>query len=305
MAPIFGARDYRRVDDREEWQVAWCAECEYGRLQGQFTPERVASFYPTEYYTHGTDLTQKIQVSFLDRLRAHLAWRFDSGAPLRPSEIELSCSRTSTLCDLGCGSGEQLGLFETAGYRVIGIEPDARARVIAQQNYEVLEGTAEDLPAKIVGMKFDVVLLSHVLEHCIDPMTALKNVRKVLEPNGTLVVEVPNNLARGFFELRAAWPWSDIPRHLNFFTERSLLAALSKSHFMVKKVIYVGYSRQFQSEWIQTEERIWENIGSGERPNFKWIAWKLLFRTAFASNRVKYNSVRIHAVLVSSDRDEM
>ena len=30
-------------------------------IQGQFTPERVASFYPTEYYTHGADLTRKFK----------------------------------------------------------------------------------------------------------------------------------------------------------------------------------------------------------------------------------------------------
>ena len=303
MAPLFRARDYRRADDHEEWQVAWCANCEFGRLEGQFTPNLVASFYPPVYYTHGAELHQEVPASFLDRLRAHLAWRLDWGVMLRPSEVEPRRSSHATLCDLGCGSGEQLRLFREAGYRVIGIEPDPRARVIARQSHEVLEGTAENLPANLAEMKFDVVLLSHVLEHCIDPMKVLANARQILEPNGTLLIEVPNNRATGFSRFGAVWPWSDIPRHLNFFTERSLRTALLKSGFGIERVLYVGYSRQFQSEWLRTEEKIWSHVGCGESPNFEWEAWKLLLRTAFASDRKKYNSVRVHAVPILSADD--
>jgi len=295
MEPLFRARDYRRADDRQERQLYWCAECKYGRLGGDFTPGQVALFYPSAYYTHRPEPKCEGNVSFFDRLRAHLAWRLDAGAPLQPNEIALSRRGRLTLCDLGCGSGKQISQFKEAGYEIIGVEPDPRARSMAQKVGEVLDGTAENIPSKIAGMQFDVVLLSHVLEHCIDPMKALANAQRILGAHGTLVIEVPNNNALGFFTFRAMWPWTDIPRHLHFFTERSLRIALQALGFEVAKVSYVGYVRQFQAEWIRAQEDIWAQIGEEPKPNFKRAAWALLFRTAFASPATKYDSIRVHA----------
>ena len=296
MAPFFRARDYRRADNREEWQLYWCADCKYGRLGGDFTPEQIARFYPAAYYTHGTNQKYESKPSFFERLRAHLAWRLDAGIPLEPNEIALSRRSGLTLCDLGCGSGEKLIQFKNAGYEVIGVELDPRARLIAQKAGEVLDGTAENIPSKIAGIHFDVVLLSHVLEHCINPIKALSNIQKIIAPHGALVIEVPNNNALGFSTFQAMWPWTDIPRHLNFFTEKSLNIALKMSGFKITKVNYVGYARQFQREWIQTQEDIWSKLGKEPKPDFNWAAWVLLFRTAFASAPAKYDSVRVHAM---------
>ncbi len=295
MAPRFRARDYRRPEDRQERQLYWCTKCDYGRLGGDFTPSEVAYFYPNVYYTHSTERKRDTNAPFFDRLRAHLAWRVDAGIPLQPSEITLRRTGRMTFCDFGCGSGEKLRQFKEAGYEVVGVEPDPIARAIAQKVCDVLDGTAENIPSSISGLRFDVVLMSHVFEHCIDPIKALSNMRRILADDGFLVIEVPNNNALGFCTFEATWPWTDIPRHLNFFTEQSLRAILRMSGFTVTRVNYVGYARQFQPEWIRIQEQIWEQIGTGSKLNFKWAAWALLCRTAFASAAAKYDSVRLHA----------
>jgi len=297
---LFRARDYRRPDDPKEWPLYWCDQCRFGRLAGDITPQEVATFYPPDYYTHGAPTKADAALSFLDRLRVHLAWRFDAGVALDPGEVARPHGRSPKFCDLGCGSGAQLGKFKSAGYDVIGVEPDPRARVVAEKMGEAVDGTAENIPAKVAGMRFDVVLMSHVLEHCIDPVKALSNVGKILTPQGTLVIEVPNIGAAGFSRFRALWPWTDIPRHLNFFTERALRRALAMSGFDVKRAIYVGYARQFRPEWIRMQERVWERIGAGRKPNFRLASWGLLLRTAFAPNATKYDSVRVHAVRADS-----
>ncbi len=304
MSPLFRARDYRRAEDIKEHQVNWCGRCKFGRLEGNFTPQEITSFYPDVYYTHSADLKQERRESFFDRLRAHLAWRVDAGLQLM-DEVKPLHGRSLSFCDLGCGSGEQLRLFREAGYQVIGVEPDPRARAVAQKVGEVLDGTAEQIPAKVTNKRFDVVLLSHVLEHCIDPIQALSNVQRILRSNGTLVIEVPNNGALGFTLFGAAWPWSDIPRHLNFFTEKSLRIALEKSGFEVMSVHYTGYTRQFHAEWIRTQEQIWAQICAGSKPNFKLASWGLLLRTAFASAPTKYDSVRVHAVCAAEQSEQI
>jgi SAM-dependent methyltransferase len=298
---LFRARDYRRPHDGEEWPLDWCFNCNYGRLRGTFKPKLVSSFYQVEYYTHAQGQYEKHRLSLLDRIRVHLAWLRDGSLALHPREIADPPNNYRTFCDLGCGSGEQLTMFKEAGFEVIGVEPDQLARRIAKTAAEVLDGTAENVPSKILAKRFDIVLLSHVLEHCIEPLAALSNVKNFLSQDGTLIIEVPNNQAMGFSASQAAWPWADIPRHLNFFTKQSLEKALDISGFKITKVIFTGYTRQFSPEWTQTQNKIWRQIKAEPPPNFNLAAWKLLLRTAFSPPAKKYDSIRVHAVHTSHD----
>lgn len=129
-----------------------------------------------------------------------------------------------------------------------------------------------------------MVLMSHVLEHCIDPIGSVKNAAKLLSDEGTLVVEVPNNAALGFDWFEGKWPWTDIPRHLSFFTDRSLDRVLGNAGLTITETLYTGYARQFLPWWR-------EQIGDARS------GWPLLLTSAALSPRRKYDSIRIHARL--------
>jgi 2-polyprenyl-3-methyl-5-hydroxy-6-metoxy-1,4-benzoquinol methylase len=294
---IFSARDYRRPFDRTEYRICWCHECALGRIAGDFSREEVSKFYQIDYYTHmaadvGADAKNAYKNSFKDRLVVRLAWRLDNGVALTPDELGAASNRS--LCDIGCGAGAHLKCFGEAGFRVMGTEPDPIARKRAGQFAQVFDGTAETLPHEISVQRFDVVLLTHVLEHCINIRQSIANVRSIISPNGTVVVEVPNNAAKAFSVFGAEWPWADIPRHLNFFTEKSLRRVLEMNGFSVKSVQYVGYTRQFVPEWKVAQATIHREIRNDEpypgAPSFWW-----LLQTAFASASRKYDSVRILA----------
>lgn len=296
MAPRFKARDHLRPDDLTEYLLEWCASCEFGRIAGEFTPDGVAAFYTPDYYTHvvpGDSATSRMRL--LDRLRVHLAWRADRGVDLSPAELSRGKNAPS-ICDVGCGSGQAMAAFSEAGYVVVGIEPDPVARALARKIGEVFEGTAEALPDAIADRQFDVVLLSHVLEHCIDPEAALKNVKRLLSPEGTAVIEVPNNAARGFPVYGPGWFFADIPRHLQFFTEKSLRQALARAGLRVTRVLHTGYTRQFSPDWLAAQKDIREHIGLGRDERWQGNAWGLLAKTALARAQRKYDSIRVHAV---------
>jgi SAM-dependent methyltransferase len=293
MRPLFTARDYRRPSDQAEYGLGWCDACSFGRLDGQFTPERVRRFYDIDYYTHSDVQQAAGKQSFLERVRNHLAWRADQGIEFRPSELGEPGDRT--LCDIGCGNGNKLRKLKDAGFRVAAIEPDAKARMIAAKVANVFDGTAESYPFQIRDRRFDIAFMSHVLEHCIDPHTAVDNAASILAADGVLVIEVPNNAAKGFSDFGPLWPWCDIPRHINFFTETSLRALLRQHGFSCTAVNYLGYFRQFMPSWIAMQKEIFGIIGAGRQPHFGTKAWQLLFRTAFASPAAKYDSVRVHA----------
>jgi SAM-dependent methyltransferase len=296
MQLLFSARDYQRPADRTEYGLNWCDKCEFGRLYGDFTPDAVGDFYNIAYYTHApvSAGSGSNTWSFGERLRCHLAWRVDRGVAFRA--LELGDPGERTVCDIGCGSGSNLELLQTAGFHVTGIEPDAKARALAMKIANVFDGTAERLPPQVQEQSYDAVLMSHVLEHCIDPHAALKNVCSILKPGGIAVIEVPNNASKGFAKFRTNWPWSDIPRHINFFTERSLSALLRIYGFEISGIRYVGYFRQFTPGWIETQKKIWAEVGTGSRPKFGLAAWLLLAETAFARSSQKYDSVRVMAL---------
>lgn len=300
MAPRFKTRDHLRPQVSTEYAVEWCAPCAFGQVAGQFTPADVSAFYAEGYYTHGTPgQSGQPAMRFLDRVRMHLAWRTDRGVDLSPGEIAPS-SPAPTLCDVGCGSGQAMSAFQQAGYQAVGIEPDPAARALAGKAGDVFEGTVEALPAALAGRQFDVVLLSHVLEHCIHPAAALANVRRLLAPAGTAILEVPNNAALAFQIYGPAWFFADIPRHLQFFTESSLRQALAHAGLRVTRVLHTGYTRQFSSAWLAAQKQIRTHTGldPGLDRSGRWDGniWALLARTAFARAARKYDSIRVHAM---------
>jgi 2-polyprenyl-3-methyl-5-hydroxy-6-metoxy-1,4-benzoquinol methylase len=296
MWPRFSAKDYRRAADPAEYILNWCDRCGFGRLDGKFSPSSVLDFYNIDYYTHQPPPSVSGDLTIWERLRCQLAWRVDHGTDFRPTELGVPGGRT--VCDIGCGNGDTMKALKNSGFQVTGIEPDAKARSLAAQVTEVFDGTAEQIPDQIKERSFDIVLMSHVLEHCIDPHAAIKNVRAILRPGGCVIIEVPNNDSKGFSKFGPNWPWSDIPRHINFFTERSLNDLLRTYGFKKSSVRYVGYFRQFTPHWIATQNEIWAAIGNGPRPKFDLAAWLLLAKTAFKKSSQKYDSVRIHASYV-------
>lgn len=75
--------------------------------------------------------------------------------------------------------------LKAAGFDVVGVEPDPKARLSAAQFGPVYSGTAEALPRE-VSEKFDYALLSHVLEHTISPSDALERVHGLLPKGGEI-----------------------------------------------------------------------------------------------------------------------
>lgn len=293
MPPLFTTHDYRRPEDTMSYAVHWCGVCRYGKVAGAFDAAAVARHYEVSGYYQPWDSAPAVPPAFLERLRVRLAWSFDHGRDLTPAEVELpSCRQAPTLCDIGCGVGRQLRLFRDHGYQVAGVEIDAAARAVAQNEAEVYDGTAEQLPPQILGRRFDVILLSHVLEHCLEPASALANIRQILAPSrGRLIAEVPNNEAFGFRRFHGAWPWADVPRHLHFFTAHSLERLLQDAGLRVVNTFHTGFTRQFKAQWLAVQSRIQPG------PNYDTLAWKLLWQTAIAKPALKYDSIRVHASL--------
>jgi SAM-dependent methyltransferase len=96
------------------------------------------------------------------------------------------------MLDLGCGDGTVLWLARRDGWTVEGVELDpAHAALVARTHGFPV--TASDI-AGYLGTpgSWDVVVLTHVLEHVPDTVGALAKIRDLLKPDGVGVLEFPN-----------------------------------------------------------------------------------------------------------------
>jgi len=296
--------DHLKPKIDREYKVYWCPECDHGQVWERPNNAEVAEFYNVEdYYTHKAEDEKKdTETSFFDKLRLHLAWRLDnSNGSCRDDVEEFVRGENLSVCEIGCGNGQNLVNFANKGFQVWGVEPDTNARTVALQSLSnIFAGTVDNLPAAITEGKYDVILMSHVLEHFVDINTAIANVKRLLKDNGILIVEVPNCKALGFDTYLETWPMSEIPRHLNFFTPSSLKKVLAQHDLEVVDEKYLYYFRQFSNHFLEQEAEIWSALNQHnqprrELPNFKLRAWKFLLKSFYLNKERKYDSVKIIA----------
>lgn len=91
--------------------------------------------------------------------------------------------------DVGCNTGELLALLKARGFAVAGVEVSAGAAEVAEQRLGV--PIAPSLDALPEEPRFDLITLTHVLEHVAAPRELLGSLRRRLRPGGRLLVEVP------------------------------------------------------------------------------------------------------------------
>jgi 2-polyprenyl-3-methyl-5-hydroxy-6-metoxy-1,4-benzoquinol methylase len=130
----------------------------------------------------------------LNNKRPHIARRLQILSSLLKDHDEV--------LDIGCGIGSYI--TDTLGYlpiKITAIDYDSNSIEYAKhhnqhKNVEYFTASGESYRA---DKCFDVVVCSHVLEHCIYPEVLLKNVCKLMTDRGRLYLALPNGY--GCFEI--------------------------------------------------------------------------------------------------------
>jgi len=222
---------------KERFNIVRCLNCSHGSIFPYPQQEDIDKFYPEQYYAHVNprNTPKKRVKSFLKR-QSHrrFSGKFssidDSGN--KPGVwarllAEPAYKANGNLLDVGCGNGEYLFFAQSCGWFVKGVEPDSDAvEAMRAAGLDVACSTAEHLP--FPAEKFDVVRSWHSLEHTYSPLSALSEIKRVLKPNGHLLISVPNYGCYQSRNLGKYWPPLEVPRHLHHFTDQSLNTALEK-----------------------------------------------------------------------------
>ncbi|HVV38436.1 MAG TPA: class I SAM-dependent methyltransferase [Acidimicrobiales bacterium] len=138
------------------------------------------------------------------------------------------------LADLGCWTGSLLVAARARGWDVTGVEPSRWASERARaRGLDVVTADLHDL-ALPRGV-FRLVAMCDVIEHLVDPGAALATVRELLDPQGALLLTLPDAGSRVARVLGRRW-WSVLPMHVQYFSRASLTELLRRHGFDVRLV---------------------------------------------------------------------
>ena len=165
--------------------------------------------------------------------------------------------------DVGCGDSMTSGpTIRAAGLDYQGIDISPTAIALATKNGYSATVVDDIATLPYADATFDAVVCIEVIEHLFDPLTAVKEIRRVLKPVGRFVVSTPNT---AFWRRRfdyfllgrfnpygdnrsIAEPWRD--PHIRFFTKPSLATFLRAAGFSTVQIGGTNGSFWDQLPWL-------------------------------------------------------
>ncbi len=154
-------------------------------------------------------------------------------------------SRTVSILELGCGSGNTgasaLALGKCARY--CGIEISAGPAAIAREVLsEVVVGDVEAIELPWADQSFDILLMSEVLEHLVNPWNALRKLHRLVKPGARVMASSPNVSHYRIVQqlLTGRWDLTDAGAmdrtHLRWFTPASYGKLFEDCGYVVDQV---------------------------------------------------------------------
>jgi SAM-dependent methyltransferase len=239
---LFAGRDWL-YGQAVQSEVLQCDACGLAYLWPQ--PVRPLDNYPPDYAPHvgrrdSTDI-------------AHSTGH--RGGLLRKAKVACKYGQ-GPLLDIGCAASEFLAVVHSLGERPVwGMDLSERALQHARghlgMNVWVGDVPRLPLPNESVG----VVTLWHVLEHLPHPLAALRDISRVLRPDGVLILACPMVDSWEAKVFGRYWAGYDVPRHLFAYSHQTLHRTLRHAGFEASEVPNVvwGYNSAKISSafWLQ------------------------------------------------------
>lgn len=203
---------------------------EFGFLQTTPQPasDKLSDYYKSDDYISHTNSKRNVFEKVY-----HIVRRISVNQKLKL--INSFGSTEKTLLDVGCGTGDFLQTAKNNGWEIFGIEPNQEARTIANIKVTNAVFNTEKL-SEFKNESFDVITLWHVLEHLPNLEDQIAVFKKLLKPQGTLIIAVPNYKSYDATYYKAFWAAYDVPRHLWHFDKNAMSKLFSKISMQVTKI---------------------------------------------------------------------
>tara|TARA_B100000963_G_scaffold90291_1_gene77811 strand:- start:2564 stop:3454 length:891 start_codon:yes stop_codon:yes gene_type:complete len=191
------------------------------------TQKQLDEFYTNLYYGDGVTDTYPQEYSEIEIKQKKL--RADCTVELLSQNIESDKKNISAL-EIGSGEGFVIKSCMMKGWKIKGV--DYQVGPIEKLNPDVIKNFLEADPNIFLqdaiknNDRYDVIILQNVLEHVIDPEKMFKQLLSIVETNGSLLIQVPDD----FSDLQKLAKeqkiidkdyWICPPQHLNYFNSKN------------------------------------------------------------------------------------
>jgi len=203
----------------------------YGYLETKPQPnlEKLNDYYNSEDYISHTNSKRNIFEKIYQIIRRYTINR-------KIKLINSIKTENKILLDIGCGTGDFLFKAKQKGWTITGIEPNEKARNIANKVTKNLVFDTNSLN-KLKENKYDVITLWHVLEHLPNLDDQINKLKKLLKKKGTLIIAVPNYKSHDAQIYKSNWAAYDVPRHLWHFSKSSIKKLFEEKNMKVVKIL--------------------------------------------------------------------
>ncbi|WP_313791224.1 class I SAM-dependent methyltransferase [Lacinutrix neustonica] len=211
----------------EAFQLVHNLEMDYLETRPKPSADKLPAYYKSEDYISHTNAKRNLFEKVYHQIRnISLKRKLKLINSFNPEDKQL--------LDIGCGTGAFLKTAQNNGWHVCGVEPDTEARTVANNitNNKVFN---VDHLLNLKEHSFDVITLWHVLEHLPNLDEQVSVLKRLLKPNGFLLIAVPNYKSYDASVYKNFWAAYDVPRHLWHFSQTAIKKLFGKEHMEVVK----------------------------------------------------------------------
>jgi 2-polyprenyl-3-methyl-5-hydroxy-6-metoxy-1,4-benzoquinol methylase len=237
----------------------------------QPSPENLGRYYESSDYISHTDSKRSL---------FEKAYHFVKGIALK-NKLNLinNCSFTKgNLLDIGAGTGDFLLTAKQNGWSTIGVEPSEKAKGIAIGKGIQFTDSTEELESN----SFDVITMWHVLEHVPNLENQIKELKRLVKPNGTIIIAVPNYKSYDANYYGKFWAAFDAPIHFWHFSKTAIKLLFDKEDIKLEKVLPM----KFDSFYVSLLSEKYKN----GKMNFVKAIWIGLVSNGKAIRSSEYSS---------------
>jgi len=200
------------------------------------TVEELEDFYANKYYQDNT-------ASHLHKYNSEELVFFENKAKV--AEYILKNLKDKSLLDVGAGEGFfakyffdkqwNVTTFDYSDYGISTHNPEIKHTIVKNDIFQSIKNSIEE------SQRYGLINLSNVLEHVIDPVALLKDLKLLLNERSFLRISVPNDFS-AFQEFLlnegdTTTTWVKTPDHLHYFTFASLKKLLEASGYQIYESI--------------------------------------------------------------------
>ncbi len=246
----------------------------------QPSPENLGKYYESTDYISHTDSKRSL---------FEKAYHFVKGIALN-NKLNLinNCSATKgNLLDIGAGTGDFLLTAKQNGWNTIGVEPSEKAKGIAINKGIKFSDSTQELESH----SFDVITMWHVLEHVPNLEIQIGELKRLVKPNGTIIIAVPNYKSYDANYYGKFWAAFDVPIHFWHFSKTAIQLIFEKENIKLEKVLPM----KFDSFYVSLLSEKYKN----GKMNFVKAIWIGLVSNWKAKRSSEYSS---HIYVLKNDQ---